>query len=140
VNGFNVTYEGRADATGTFRALLHHGDQTLTLDDLVRLSIQRFLEVIRHGKGRPFVDGQDTLKNMELEMLIKVGDVSITQERSQMTRIMLDAMYVNTRTKKIVAYRPKGVMGAVQALRGTGGRGRTAGDAEGGAACRYWKP
>lgn len=70
VNGFNVTYEGRADATGTFRALLHHGDQTLTLDDLVRLSIQRFLEVIRHGKGRPFVDGQDTLKNMELEMLI----------------------------------------------------------------------
>lgn len=70
VNGFLVEYEGRADANGTFRAMLHHGDQTLASDDLVQVSVRQFLDIVRRGEGRPFVDGQDAIKNLELEILI----------------------------------------------------------------------
>lgn len=69
-NQFIVEYEARADEQGVFRAVLRHGDQTVTSEDLVQLSVRRFLDVIRRGEGRPFVDGRDAVTNIELEALI----------------------------------------------------------------------
>lgn len=70
VNGFIVDYEGRADENGVYRTYLSHGDQTTVTDDLVQRSIRHFIGAATRGEGRPLVDGQAALKNLEISMMI----------------------------------------------------------------------
>lgn len=44
VNGFWVDYEGRADENGVYRSFLTHNGKTVMIDDLMDVSVRRFLE------------------------------------------------------------------------------------------------
>lgn len=70
VNGFVVDYEGRADENGVYRTFLNHGGHTIQMDDLMQLSVQRFLMAITTPGVRPFVGPEEALKNLELSMMI----------------------------------------------------------------------
>jgi hypothetical protein len=70
VNDFLVDYEGKADDQGVYRTFIHYGKDTVILDDLVQLSIDRFLDAIGDRHVKPFSGARDALNNLELSMMI----------------------------------------------------------------------
>lgn len=70
VNGFLVDYEGKADDQGNYRTFIYYKDETVILDDLVQMSINRFLEAIRDRSLSPYSDAAAALKNLEMSVQI----------------------------------------------------------------------
>ena len=70
VNDFLVDYEGKADDQGVYRTFIHYEKDTVILDDLVQLSIGRFLDAIGDRHVKPFSGACEALKNLELSMMI----------------------------------------------------------------------
>jgi hypothetical protein len=70
VNNFLVDYEGKSYDKGVYRTFIHHEKDTVILDDLVQLSIDRFLDAIGDRNVKPFSGARDALKNLELSLMI----------------------------------------------------------------------
>jgi predicted dehydrogenase len=70
VNDFLVDYEGKADEQGVYRTFLQFEKETVMMDDLVQLSINRFLTAIRDRDIKPFSSALDALKNLEMSVII----------------------------------------------------------------------
>jgi len=64
-----VDIAGRNDEQGVYRAYVCHGDTERQCDDLVHISIQRFLGAIR-GEGEPLGTPEQGLENLRLQLAI----------------------------------------------------------------------
>lgn len=68
LNGFEVDISAvRED--GVYRTVLRRGDAEVKCDDLVRVSIRRFLAAVR-GQAAPLADGSVGLRNLELQLQV----------------------------------------------------------------------
>jgi len=69
LNNFVLDYEGRNDPSGTFKTFLSHQGHEEMFEDLMHLSIRRFMEAVRTG-GEPLVTGEEGRKNLELQIAL----------------------------------------------------------------------
>ncbi|MDP6777798.1 MAG: Gfo/Idh/MocA family oxidoreductase [Candidatus Latescibacteria bacterium] len=68
VNGFSVDWEGYADDSGVYRALLKAGDQEVRCNDFLHLLIEGFVAAVRGERHRVVVAGEDGLLNLEQQV------------------------------------------------------------------------
>lgn len=67
VNGRLVTYDGRNDDRGQFRTYLAHGGTERAFDDLMSVSVRRFVGAVR-GEGTVLATGAEGLRNLEIQV------------------------------------------------------------------------
>lgn len=68
INDFVVDI-GAVREEGVYRTALRRGDAEVRCDDLVRVSIRRFIEAVR-GETSPLADGDTGLRNLELQLQV----------------------------------------------------------------------
>jgi len=68
INGFDVDI-GAVREDGVYKTVLRRGDMEVRCEDLVRVSIRRFIGAVR-GEGTPLADGNTGLRNLELQLQV----------------------------------------------------------------------
>jgi predicted dehydrogenase len=68
INGFVVDI-GAVREDGVYKTVLRHGESEVRWDDLVRISIRRFIAAVR-GEAEPLVSAKDNIRNLEVQLQI----------------------------------------------------------------------
>lgn len=68
INDLLVDYEGRNDASGTYRAWLSREGEEIAAQDFMEASIERFVRAIRGDVERPLATVPEGLQNLQMQL------------------------------------------------------------------------